>query len=130
MTTSDQRHRVVTVQSTQTVTVQIDGRVVARSSRPVALFETGLPVRYYLPPSDVELTLFQPTGTHTSCPLKGEASYWSYRGPDGTAEGWPDVVWAYPRPLDSAADIAGYLSFYDDAAQVFVEGEAPEPPVL
>ncbi|HSA49435.1 MAG TPA: DUF427 domain-containing protein [Yinghuangia sp.] len=121
-------HTVVTVPSTQTVTVEIDGRVVARSNRPVVLYETGLPVRYYLPPDDVDLELFEPSATRTTCPFKGEASYWTYRGPaDGTAEPRPDVVWAYADPIDGVTDVAGHLSFYDNAARVVVEGEPPAP---
>ncbi|WP_346012162.1 DUF427 domain-containing protein [Streptomyces sp. SID3343] len=112
--------------STQSVTVEIDGEVVAESSRPVVLYETGLPVRYYLPPEDVRLELFEGTETRTTCPFKGEASYWTYVGPKGGgAEARPDVVWAYPQPIDGVGDIAGHLSFYDNIAHVVVEGEPP-----
>jgi uncharacterized protein (DUF427 family) len=121
-------HQVKTVPSTQTVRVEIDGLVVAESSRPVALYETGLPVRYYLPPNDVNLDLFQATDTRTTCPFKGEAAYWTYVGPKGgTAEPRPDVVWAYPKPIDGVTDIADHLSFYDTVARVVVEGEPPTP---
>jgi uncharacterized protein (DUF427 family) len=121
-------HKVTTVHSGQTVTVEIDGEVVARSSRPVVLYETGLPARYYLPPDDVKLELFEATDTRTTCPFKGEASYWTYLGPkDGTAQPRPDVVWAYPKPIEGVSDIAGHLSFYDNIARVVVEGEPPAP---
>ncbi|MBV2156552.1 DUF427 domain-containing protein [Kitasatospora sp. SUK 42] len=129
MSNPSRQHRVTTVRSTQTVTVEIDGTVVAKSERPLVLFETGLPPRYYLPPEDVELALFEATDTHTTCPFKGEASYWSYVGADGTTEARTDVVWGYPDPLDAVAEIAGHLSFYDDVATIHVEGELPaEPP--
>jgi len=127
-TTPATGHRVATVHSSQTVTVEIDGVVVAKSSRPVVLFESNIPVRYYLPPDDVDMALLEPTETHTTCPYKGEASYWSYRGPDGTATGWPDIAWGYPEPIDAVADIAGHLSFYDSVVKVVVEGDVPEQP--
>ncbi|WP_457030926.1 DUF427 domain-containing protein [Kitasatospora sp. P5_F3] len=113
-----QGHRIDLVHPEQTVTVRIDGTKVAKSSRPLALFETGLPVRYYLPPQDVDLTLFQPSVTHTTCPFKGEASYWSFGDR-------ADVAWYYPEPLDSVAAIAGYICFYDTVAELSVEGELP-----
>ncbi|MFJ9521946.1 DUF427 domain-containing protein [Kitasatospora sp. NPDC101801] len=119
MSNPTQGHRIELVRPEQTVTVLIDGVQVAKSSRPLALFETGLPVRYYLPPEDVDLTLFQPSATHTTCPFKGEASYWSFADR-------ADVAWYYPEPIDSVAAIAGYLCFYDTVAKVRVEGELPE----
>ena len=57
--------------------VLIDGVVVADSHRPWLLFETGLPVRYYLPKVDVRMDLLEPTDSHTYCPYKGTASYWT-----------------------------------------------------
>ncbi|MFI1385352.1 DUF427 domain-containing protein [Embleya sp. NPDC020886] len=127
MPTPPQGHLVTTVHSTQTVTIEIDGEIVARSERPVVLYETGLPIRYYLPPDDVELTRFEPTDTHTTCPFKGEASYWTYQGNGGTGPR-TDVAWAYTDPIDSVPDIAGHLCFYDTVARITVEGEPPAPP--
>ncbi|MES4904871.1 MULTISPECIES: DUF427 domain-containing protein [unclassified Streptomyces] len=114
-------HRVEVARGTQHVTVTIDGRVVAESHRPLLLSETGLPVRYYLPPQDVDLSLFEPTDTHTTCPFKGEAAYWTYRGAEGGGEPRTDVVWAYPDPLDAVAEIKDHLSFYDTVADISVK---------
>ncbi len=122
-----QGHLVTAVPGTQHVRVTIDGQVVAESQHPVLVYETGIPVRYYLPPRDVDLTLFEPTDTHTTCPFKGIASYWTYRGEDG-GQARPDVVWAYEDPIPAVAAIKGYLSFYDTVADISVEGEAPPAP--
>lgn len=130
MPTTEAGHRVVAVRSNQQVRVEIDGRLVSSSSRPVLVYETGLPVRYYLPPEDVDLTLFQPTDTHTTCPYKGEASYWSFHGGNGPETVRADVAWSYLEPLPSVADIKGHLSFYDDVADITVTGEAPEQPAV
>ncbi|AEM81379.1 DUF427 domain-containing protein [Streptomyces violaceusniger] len=120
-TTGTGGHRVDVEHGSQHVTVTIDGRVVAESSRPLLVHETGLPVRYYLPPEDVDLTLFQPTDSHTTCPFKGEAAYWTYRGAAGDeAEPRPDVVWAYPQPIEKVAEIKDHLSFYDAVAKIDV----------
>lgn len=121
-------HTVKTVRTAQTVTVEIDGQVVARSTRPVALYETGLPVRYYLPSEDVRGELFEASDTRTTCPFKGEAAYWTYTGPSGgSAARRADVAWSYPTPIDGVTDIAGHLSFYDNAAHITVEGEPAAP---
>ncbi len=127
---SGQGHNVVAVPGTQRVTVEIDGRTVADSRNPILVYETGLPVRYYLPPQDVDLTLFEPTDTHTTCPFKGIASYWTYRG-DGAADTpRADVVWAYEDPIATVAAIKGHLSFYDTVADISVQGQAPQAPAV
>ena len=53
--------RVDTLQSSRYIRVEIDGVVVAETCRPVLLFETGLPTRYYIPPEDVRMDLLTPT---------------------------------------------------------------------
>ncbi|MFI2345451.1 DUF427 domain-containing protein [Streptomyces sp. NPDC019443] len=128
----DPDHRVTAVPGTQHIRVEIDGQLVSSSSRPVLVYETGLPVRYYLPAEDVNLTLFEPTDTHTTCPYKGEASYWSFHGGNTGADAAvrTDVAWSYQEPLPSVLDIKGYLSFYDNVADIQVTGEAPEPPAV
>ncbi|WP_052851053.1 DUF427 domain-containing protein [Streptomyces avicenniae] len=98
------------------VRVEIGGQVVAETRRPVLLKETGLPDRWYIPPADVRLDLLAPADLHTTCPFKGEASYWTLRGasPDRT------VAWAYPEPIPSVAVIKDHLAFYDRQATVTV----------
>ena len=120
-------HTVTAVPGTQRVTVEIDGRTVADSRHPVLVYETGLPVRFYLPPQDVELGLFDATDTHTTCPFKGRASYWTLRAEDGRPAR-EDVVWSYEDPIPTVAGIKGHLSFYDTVASITVEGEVQQAP--
>ena len=74
----DPHKRVDVLASSRAVRVEIDGVLLAESHRPLVLFETALPVRYYLPPGDVriELVLSQ---TRSACPYKGAAAWWSAR---------------------------------------------------
>ena len=102
------------------VEVRLNGELLAETDRPLRLEETGLPDRYYVPRDDVRMELLRPTTFHTTCPFKGEASYWSVDIDGQTHDG---VVWAYEQPIPSAADIAGYLSFYPDRVDVHVDGE-------
>ena len=117
--------RVDILQSSRHVEVQIDGVTVADSHQPRLLFETGLPVRYYLPKTDVRLELLTPSETHTACPYKGTASYWSV-DVDGIHH--RDIVWGYPAPTLESIQIAGYLCFYNERVDLIVDGELQDRP--
>lgn len=99
-------HTITIEQSDRHVRVVHDGHVLAESDRPLVLRETGCPPRYYLPAEDVRLDLLTPSDTHTHCPFKGTASYWSLPGA-------PDLVWAYPDPKPDVAQIKNHLCFYE-----------------
>ncbi|MBC2869212.1 DUF427 domain-containing protein [Streptomyces mexicanus] len=101
-----QGHTISIEQSDEHVRVVHGDRVLAESHRPLVLRETGCPPRYYLPRDDVRLDLLTPSETHTYCPYKGTASYWSL--PDA-----PDLVWAYPDPKPDVAALKDHLCFYD-----------------
>ncbi|MFP4513471.1 MAG: DUF427 domain-containing protein [Acidimicrobiales bacterium] len=118
----DPFHRVDVRRSSRRVVVRVNETVVAESSRPMLLSETGLPNRYYLPPADVRTDLLRPSPTVTRCPYKGEASYWSFA--DGPTE-VHDVAWAYHHPLDDAARVDGHRCFASgDHVTVEVDGAA------
>ncbi|MEU6404503.1 DUF427 domain-containing protein [Streptomyces sp. NPDC046985] len=101
-----QGHTITVEQSDDHVRVVHGGQVLAESEHPLVLRETGCPPRYYLPPADVRLGLLTPSETHTHCPFKGDASYWSL--PDAA-----DLAWAYPEPKPDVAPIKDHLCFYD-----------------
>jgi uncharacterized protein (DUF427 family) len=122
----DPHHRVDALVSSRHVQIEIGGTLVADTRRPVLLFETGLPVRYYIPREDVRLDLFGPTDHSTGCPYKGTAEYWSWRG---DAEVPANIVWSYPEPLTAVAAIKGRLAFYNEAVDIAVDGERMERPV-
>ena len=102
------------------------GERVADSHRPGLLFETGLPVRYYLPKLDVRMDLLRATETLTNCPYKGRAQYWSLVLREKVYE---DVVWCYHTPLPEAAKIADLVCFYNEKVEVIVDGVAEQQPV-
>ena len=64
----------------------------------------GRPV-IYVPRADMQMDLLQATSQRTSCPWKGQASYFSV----GAAQ---NVVWSYEAPKADVAAIAGHLAFY------------------
>jgi uncharacterized protein (DUF427 family) len=103
------------------VEVRLGGRLLAASDRAMQLDETGLPARYYLPPDDVQMDLLRATTFHTTCPFKGEASYWSL---DIDGEIHDGIVWSYPTPTAQATEVKGMLSFYPDRTEVTVDGQS------
>jgi len=113
-------HTITTTPSTVHVEVRLGDEVLASSDRPVLLDETGLPTRYYLPKDDVRMELLTATSFHTTCPFKGEASYWSIELDGGSHDG---LVWAYEDPIPAAAEIAGHLSFYPERVELTVDGQ-------
>jgi uncharacterized protein (DUF427 family) len=118
--------RVDTVHSARHVRVEVDGQVVAETNRPVMLFETGLPTRYYIPKLDVRMDLLESTNTVTHCPYKGAASYWSLRT---GAKTYTDFVWSYPRPIPEIPKIENLLCFYNEKVDLYVDGVLQERPV-
>ena len=121
----DPFHRVDTRHGSRHVHIERAGQVLADSARPVLLFETGLPIRFYLPREDVDMSLLTPTDRRTICPYKGVASYFSVRV-DGRDV--PDIVWTYEDPLPDAQAIKGLLAFYDERVDVTLDGEKRERP--
>lgn len=113
-------HTVTISPSHAHVEVRIDGELLATTRSALLLDETGLPARYYVPRDDVRMDLLRPTSFHTTCPFKGEASYWSADIGGQTHDG---IVWAYEAPIAGASEIAGYLCFYPNRTQVTVDGE-------
>jgi uncharacterized protein (DUF427 family) len=114
--------RIDVLRSSGHVRVEHDGRLLAESSRPMLLFETLLPVRFYLPREDVAVRL-QPSDTVTYCAYKGRATYYSV--PDGPR----DVAWAYHEPLHDAELVRDRVCFFDEQLDVTVDGERRERPV-
>jgi len=99
-------HRITVEPSDRHVRAVRGELVLAESDEALVLRETGCPDAYYIPVQDVRLDLLTESGTHTHCPFKGEASYWSL--PDV-----PDLVWAYLDPKPEVAEIKGHLCFYE-----------------
>lgn len=117
--------RIDILQSSRHVEVFVAGTKVADTHKPRLLFETGLPVRYYIPKTDIRMDLLEPTDLTTDCPYKGTANYYSVNVDGDTHE---NIVWWYKSPVHESARIAGYVSFYNEKVDVHVDGELQERP--
>jgi uncharacterized protein (DUF427 family) len=111
--------RVDVLASSRHVRIEIDGVTVAESSSPRILFETGLPPRYYVPLSDVQMRLFTASTTETQCPYKGTAAYWSV---EVNGKLYPDCAWTYRTPVAESQKIAGLACFYNERVDLYVDG--------
>ena len=119
--------RVDAVRSTRTVRIELDGVILAESSSPVLVFETGLPTRYYLNRTEVDFTHLAATDTVTACPYKGTTSaYWTAQIGDTSA---PDIAWAYDFPTRQLLPIAGLIAFYNEKVDTFLDGRLLDRPV-
>jgi uncharacterized protein (DUF427 family) len=114
-------HKITIVPADAHVEVRLGGETVAQSDRAIRLDETGLPARYYLPRDDVRTDLLEPTAHRSTCPFKGEASYWSVKLGDDV---YQNVVWSYETPIPDAAGIGGLLCFYNEKVNLTVDGRA------
>lgn len=124
----DPHKRVEAIASSRHVVVELNGVQLADSTRPVLLFETDLPTRYYLPREDVNYSVLEPTSTRSHCPYKGIADkYWNVTGqPDAS-----DAVWSYSAPLPAVAKVAGLVGFYNELVDIIVDDipqQRPESP--
>lgn len=116
----DPHVRIDVLASSRPLKVVAAGLAVAESRRGLFLFETGLPVRYYLPRDDVRMDLLRPSETKTACPYKGRAQHWSLHH-DGQVKA--DIAWSYAEPLPEAGRIKDYICFYDERVDsLFLDG--------
>lgn len=64
---------------------------------------------HYFPPEAVKREYLRDSATHTTCPWKGLASYYTI---EVNGQVNPDAAWHYPQPKDAAKQIAGYIAFW------------------
>ncbi|WAH97393.1 DUF427 domain-containing protein [Arthrobacter sp. MMS18-M83] len=121
----DPFHRVDIRASSLALEVSLNGVTLASTNGAQLLYETLLPVRYYIPPEDVRLDLMEGSPKRTVCPYKGEARYWTY---PGTEDG-RNVAWSYDMRFRDAAQIHGLVSFFNERVDLTVDGILQPRPV-
>lgn len=65
---------------------------------------------HYFPPDSVRKEFLAASGTHTTCPWKGVASYCHVVVNGEKAD---DAAWYYPDPQPLAEGIKGYIAFWN-----------------
>ena len=117
-------HPITVVPTDQRVVVRVGNTVVADTTEALTLQESTYPAVQYVPLTAIDPDLLDPTQTHTYCPYKGAASYYSLRIP-GAAVDLTDAVWTYAEPYPAVAQIGGHVAFYPDRVEVDVEADPP-----
>jgi uncharacterized protein (DUF427 family) len=107
----DPYHRADAIASSRHVRVELAGEVLAESARPLTLFETDEPTRFYLAQADVRLDLLEPSETVTTSPYLGSAVWFSARI---AGELHDDVAWTFRFPIAQMPRLAGLLAFRDE----------------
>lgn len=81
-----------------------NGEVIAESNETIIIENN-----HYFPPESVKKEFFKSTETHTTCPWKGVASYYSI---EVNGETNTDAAWYYPETKDAAKQIENYVAFW------------------
>jgi uncharacterized protein (DUF427 family) len=122
----DPYSRIDVYRTSRHVRVLLDGEVLADTRRASALYETGLPPRYYIPADDVRTELLEPSSIRTRCAYKGSASYWSVRVGEELVD---DLVWTYRDPDDDAEQVRDLLCFFNERVDLEIDGELAARPL-
>ncbi len=116
---ADPYHRIDVRRTSRHLVVRSGGRVVAETTNPLVLYESGFAPRWYVPRADVIADALSAGDTQTFCPYKGIASYYDV---DGAGQ----AAWSYRAPFDDMAAIGDLVSFEPDRVQVTLDGERLE----
>jgi uncharacterized protein (DUF427 family) len=119
--------RVDALRSARTVRIERAGVLLAQSSSPIMVFETGLPTRYYVDQRAVRFEHLVPSPTRTECPYKGRTTgYWSAVI---DAKVHPDLAWMYSFPTRQLLPIAGLVAFLNERVDISIDGIAQPRPI-
>ena len=107
--------RITITPATGTWVVRAGGAVLGESSTALELIEGSYPPVIYFPREDIAMAFLDVTDTRTTCPHKGEATYYSIIAKSGAIR---DAAWSYEDPKDAVAEIKGHLAFYPEKVAV------------
>jgi uncharacterized protein (DUF427 family) len=120
----DPYHRIDVLPTPRHVAISLDGELLAESTRALALFETALPPRWYLPRVDLKAEI-EESDKVTVCAYKGFATHWHVHVGDGIVR---DLAWTYEDPLRDGEQVRGLVCFYNERVDVELDGEPQERP--
>jgi uncharacterized protein (DUF427 family) len=107
--------------SARHVLVIFAGETIVDSRRPLRVLETSHPPVYYVPFEDVVVGTLLPTGKHTWCEFKGQATYFDVVSGNAVAR---DAAWHYPSPAPGYDRLSDHVAFYPSRMQACcVDGE-------
>ena len=112
---ADVYHRIDIRNTSRRLVVRHDGQVIADTTRPLVLYESGFAPRWYVPRADVNESALTAVQGETFCPYKGLCSYYDI----GDAR---RAAWSYPDAWPEVGRVAGLISFEPDKTEVYLDG--------
>jgi len=112
---ADSYHRIDIRQTSRHLIVRCGDQIIADSTRPLVLYESGFAPRWYVPRADADESALTPVEGQTFCPYKGLASYYDIADAHR-------AVWSYEHAWDEVRRISGLLSFEPDKVPVHLDG--------
>lgn len=113
---ADRYHRIDIRHTSRHLVVRSGERVIADTTRPVVLYESGFAPRWYVPREDVDEAALTPGEAQTFCPYKGVCSYYDI----GDA---PRAGWSCREAYAEVARVSDLISFEPDKITVELDGE-------
>jgi uncharacterized protein (DUF427 family) len=116
---ADSYHRIDIRQTSRHLVVRHHDRIIADTTRPLVLYESGFAPRWYVLRADIDESALAPVLTpvkrQTFCPYKGLCSYYDI----GDAH---LAAWSYPDPYPEVGRISNLVSFEPDIVSVHLDG--------
>jgi uncharacterized protein (DUF427 family) len=112
---ADPYHRIDIRTTSRHLVARRGDEVIADTTRPLALFESGFAPRWYVPRTDVNESALTAVEGQTFCPYKGVCSYYD-------AGGAHRAAWSYLDAWPEVRAVAGFVSFEPDLVEVSLDG--------
>ena len=106
---------ITITQADGTWVVRAGGSVLGESTNALRLEEEGYPFVIYFPKSDIAMAFLDESDKTTTCPHKGEASYYTIVAASVTLK---DAAFSYDTPKDEVSQIAGHIAFMHEGVTV------------
>ncbi|MGW1503300.1 DUF427 domain-containing protein [Streptomyces mirabilis] len=113
---ADAYHRIDIRDTSRTLEVRSGDTVIARTTRPVVLYESGFAPRWYVPREDIQEKELTPAEGRTFCPYKGLADYYDI----GETK---KAAWSYREAYPEVGRVDDLVSFEPDKVEVYLDGE-------
>ena len=113
---ADIHHRIDIRKTGRHLVVGHGDQVIADTTRPLALYESGFAPRWYVPRADVDESALTAVDGQTFCPYKGLCSYYDI----GDAR---KAAWSYLDAWPEVGRVSGFISFEPDKVEVTLHGK-------
>jgi uncharacterized protein (DUF427 family) len=111
---ADPYHRIDIRETSRHLVVRYRDRVIADTTRPLALYESGFAPRWYVPRDDIDQSALTAVETKTFCPYKGVCSYYDI-------EDARLAAWCYPETYPEVSRVTNFVSFEPDILTVHLD---------